>query len=109
MALVMLTPVTGPYAGDLLGGVVEPMINIEEVRQKKWKRASGGSTKSIKTPLTATFDTFATPSPGPFEKISRFRLRAPCALETLSGESKEPVVRSRWRHERLEGMISWRR
>ena len=78
MALVMLTPVTGPYAGDLLGGVVEPMINIEEVRQKKWKRASGGSTKSIKTPLTATFDTFATPSPGPFEK--NFPVPAPGAL-----------------------------
>ena len=85
MALVMLTPVTGPYAGDLLGGVVEPMINIEEVRQKKWKRASGGSTKSIKTPLTATFDTFATPSPGAFEKNSRSRHPAPCAGDLIWG------------------------
>ena len=41
MALVMLTPVTGPYAGDLIGGVVEPMINLEEVRQKNGKGPPG--------------------------------------------------------------------
>ena len=82
MALVMLAPVNGPYARDLIDEVVEPMNSIE-VRPKKCKRASGGSTKSVKTPLGMTFDTFDTLSPGPFEKNYRSQPPAPRAGDLL--------------------------